>query len=295
VLTETLLASGEPPSATLRAVAVAEQLLFSCGVLDNDGVSALVKGLAPVADVKAALRAMEDQGVIRRGYFVDGAAGLQYATPEAVEALRAARHDGADDDDDVFVLCAVDPAQPFGADVPWPAPTSLRGPHALPPQRAASATAIIAAGQLVALVLGGGKKTLTFIAETEPERRRQARAAARGLAHLAARTPSARGRSNVLIVGDVDDLETTSAAFRAHPLAAALTELGFLAGAGGFTWPRAGSAGSRALGRTPQSAPLRSGAAPERSKAGIADNDDDDDDTAADADADDDAPDDEQT
>lgn len=140
-LTEALVQGRPLPSPTERALAVAEQLLWACGILDNELVSALSRGLAPANDVKAALRAMEDQGAIRRGYFVDGAAGLQYGTPPAVEALRALRTSTATDED-VFVVSAIDPAQPFGADVPWASPTSPRGPEVASAQRAASSVII---------------------------------------------------------------------------------------------------------------------------------------------------------
>jgi ATP-dependent Lhr-like helicase len=234
-LTETLVQGRSLPSPTERALAVAEQLLWACGVLDNEQVSTLSRGLAPANDVKAALRAMEDQGAIRRGYFVDGAAGLQYGTPAAVESLRAQRAAAADDDG-VFVVSAIDPAQPFGADVPWPAPTSPRGPDCASPQRSASSLGIIAAGRLVGLVVAGGRKILTFFADTEPERSRQARALARGLAWLAA-TRLRDGRGTRLIVADVDGLDAAGPAFSAHPLCEALPTAGFVKSAGGWIWP----------------------------------------------------------
>jgi ATP-dependent Lhr-like helicase len=230
-LTSTLLQSRPLPSTTERAVAVAEQLLYACGVLDNELVSTLSRGLAPANDVKAALRAMEDQGVIRRGYFVDGAAGLQYGTPAAVEALRAARDA---DDDAVFVVAAVDPAQPFGADVPWPAPTSPRGSDVASPQRAASSLAVIAGGHLVGLVVGGGKKVLSFLADSEPERSQQAAALARGLAHIA--VTKMRSGSTRLIVADVDGIDVMGHAFAAHPLSKTLLPAGFSKSAGGYVW-----------------------------------------------------------
>jgi ATP-dependent Lhr-like helicase len=230
-LTATLLQSRPLPSTTERAVAVAEQLLYACGVLDNELVSTLSRGLAPANDVKAALRAMEDQGVIRRGYFVDGAFGLQYGTPAAVEALRAARDA---DDDAVFVVAAVDPAQPYGADVPWPAPTSPRGPEVASPQRAASAIAVIAGGHLVGLVVGGGKKVLSFLADSEPERSQQAAALARGLAHIA--VTRMRSGSTRLIVADVDAIDVMGHAFDAHPLSKTLLAAGFSKSAGGYVW-----------------------------------------------------------
>jgi ATP-dependent Lhr-like helicase len=254
-LTSALVPGNAYASPTERAVAVAEQLLWACGLLDNELVSLLSRGLAPAADVKAALRAMEDQGTIRRGYFVDGATGLQYGTPDAVEALRAQRSMSPDADEHVFVLSAVDPAQPFGADVPWPAPTSPHGPAILPPQRAAQNVAVVAGGCLVGLVTAFGRKILTFFSDTEPERGRQARALARGLAHLAA-TRLRDGRSLRLVIEDVDGLDAVGAEFESHPLLDALGPSGFGRTAGGYVWtlPRSPSLASPAPATAPATA-----------------------------------------
>ena len=68
------------------------------------------------------LRELEERGRVRRGYFVEGLGGAQFALPGAVDRLRAARRPpGADPDDTaVLVLAAVDPAHPYGAALPWP-------------------------------------------------------------------------------------------------------------------------------------------------------------------------------
>ena len=64
-----------------------------------------------------ALAALETLGVCRRGYFVEGLGGAQFALPGAVERLRAQRDD---DGAPPIVLAATDPAQPYGAALPWP-------------------------------------------------------------------------------------------------------------------------------------------------------------------------------
>ena len=67
-------------------------------------------------------RAMEDAGHVRRGYFVAGLGGAQFAHPGAVDRLRGYRV-GSEDPDDVappLVLAAADPAQPYGAALPGP-------------------------------------------------------------------------------------------------------------------------------------------------------------------------------
>ena len=61
--------------------------------------------------------ALETLGVCRRGYFIEGLGGAQFALPGAVERLRAQQ---ADDEAPPIVLAATDPAQPYGAALPWP-------------------------------------------------------------------------------------------------------------------------------------------------------------------------------
>jgi ATP-dependent Lhr-like helicase len=57
---------------------------------------------------------MEEQGQVRRGYFVDGLGGAQFASPGAVDRLRATT------DPITLLLAATDPANPYGAALPWP-------------------------------------------------------------------------------------------------------------------------------------------------------------------------------
>ena len=64
-----------------------------------------------------ALSQLETLGVCRRGYFVEGLGGAQFALPGAVERLRAQR---AVEEAPPIVLAATDPAQPYGAALPWP-------------------------------------------------------------------------------------------------------------------------------------------------------------------------------
>ena len=105
-----------------RRPRVAGVLLERYGVLTRDavrseGVPGGFSGIYPV------LRAMEESGRIRRGYFVAGLGGAQFALPGAVDRLRGMR-DGAGDDgssDPALVLAATDPANAYGLALPWPA------------------------------------------------------------------------------------------------------------------------------------------------------------------------------
>jgi ATP-dependent Lhr-like helicase len=246
------------PALTRRAAAAAEQLLVAHGVLGNDAIAvALDQGL-PVspAAVKSALRLMEDAGRIRRGYFVDGASGLQYGSPEAVDALRhlgarrgvgqpgQAGQAGRTDEDPVVLLSAVDPASPWGAHLPWPRRTLLPGAEGGPgPARAVAALVVIDDGHLVGFVAAAAKRVLSFLPEHEPERSARARGLAAGLAQLGRRR---RAEGRTLVIGEVDGCVDSGLA--AHPVAIHLQALGFVRSAGGFTWPRdAAPAPARAM------------------------------------------------
>ena len=155
-----------PPSATEVAHAQAMQLLERYGVLTRE--AALGEGIAGgFAGVYPVLKALEERGAIRRGYFVAGLGAAQFAVPGAVDRLRSAREprrtdalDGQDgrggrSSDDVVVLAATDPAQPYGASLPWP-PTDGR------PARAAGALVVLVDGEAAAYVEKGGRSLLTF-------------------------------------------------------------------------------------------------------------------------------------
>ncbi|MGI8791937.1 MAG: Lhr family helicase [Acidimicrobiales bacterium] len=105
---------------TRAAHARAAALLERHGVLTREAVrgEGLPGGFAAVYPV---LRAMEEAGRIRRGYFIAGLGGAQFALPGAVDRLRAAREPGIDGSErGTIVLAATDPANPYGITVPWP-------------------------------------------------------------------------------------------------------------------------------------------------------------------------------
>ena len=113
------------------------QLLERHGVLTRE--AALAEGVeGGFAGVYPVLKALEERGQVRRGYFVAGLGAAQFALPGAVDRLRAAREVGADAERQpprrprTVVLAATDPAQPYGAALPWPesAGRPARGPPA---------------------------------------------------------------------------------------------------------------------------------------------------------------------
>ena len=99
--------------------ALAELLLERQGIVTRDGVRGEgVRG--GYGAVYGELRVLETLGVARRGYFVEGLGGAQFAPAGAVERLRELRAAGRSDEAAALVLAAADPAQPYGAALPWP-------------------------------------------------------------------------------------------------------------------------------------------------------------------------------
>ncbi|MEZ5231969.1 MAG: hypothetical protein R2749_04580 [Acidimicrobiales bacterium] len=153
-----------PPSPTEAVTARALQLLERYGVLTRE--AALGEGAhGGFAGVYPVLKALEERGQVRRGYFVEGLGAAQFAVPGAVDRLRAHRETDPDDvrDDGVLVLAATDPAQPFGAALPWP---DSRGR----PARAAGAHVLLAGGEALAYLERSGRSLLTFPAATDDDR-----------------------------------------------------------------------------------------------------------------------------
>jgi ATP-dependent Lhr-like helicase len=140
------------------------------------------------AGVYAVLKAFEESGRCRRGYFVEGLGGAQFALPGAVERMRALverppaaqgsgtsisveasfgttapstlRSVGDLRSEQTHVLAASDPANPYGAALPWPERESERHGHR--PGRKAGAVVVLVDGNLVVYVEKGGRTLLTY-------------------------------------------------------------------------------------------------------------------------------------
>ncbi|SNS10699.1 ATP dependent helicase, Lhr family [Actinomadura meyerae] len=160
-------------TATLRSHALAEALLERYGIVIRGAVAAerTPGGFSAVYPV---LRAFEETGRCRRGYFVEGLGAAQFALPGAVDRLRALRPASAPPDDisalwetprkpDVraLVLAAADPANPYGAALPWPERAEeVASGHK--PGRKAGALVVLVEGRLVLYVERGGRTLLTW-------------------------------------------------------------------------------------------------------------------------------------
>jgi ATP-dependent Lhr-like helicase len=147
------LARDQDPTRRLHATV--QQLLARHGVVTRGTVVAerIPGGFAATY---AVLKAMEDAGRCRRGYFVEGLGGAQFAPTGAVERLRAY----TDAVQDPIVMAATDPANAFGAALPWPARSDQSvGQRA---GRKAGASVVLSDGHLMLYVEKGGRSLLSF-------------------------------------------------------------------------------------------------------------------------------------
>jgi ATP-dependent helicase Lhr and Lhr-like helicase len=159
---------GSDPGQGPDRRALAELLLERHGIVTRDGVRA--EGIpGGYGAVYGELRALETLGLCRRGYFVEGLGGAQFALGGAVERLRELRpKDG--EERESLVLAAADPAQPYGAAVPWPKRAGARA------ARVAGAHVVLLGGEPALFVERGGR-SLVPLREPEEEWLRQALAA----------------------------------------------------------------------------------------------------------------------
>lgn len=149
---------------TVRALAGAEQLLDRYGVLTRGSVAA--EGIAGgYAGVYRILAAAEEAGKVRRGYFVENLGAAQFGSSGAVDRLRASGSPERAETQPAILLAATDPANPFGASIPWPELTNLEVTHR--PGRKAGAMVVLWRGELVAYLERGGKTVLTWTEQDE--------------------------------------------------------------------------------------------------------------------------------
>lgn len=208
------------PDPTLRAHATADLLLERYGVVTRGSVVAeeVPGGFASMYKV---LTGFEHGGRCRRGYFVDTLGGAQFSTPDVVDRLRThsdsieGRHTTAP----AVTLAASDPANPYGAALPWP--QSMAGDDAPKhrPGRKAGGLVSLVDGELVLFVERGGRTVLTFTDDI-------------GVLRTAAESLAAtvkRGGIDKVVVEKVD-----GATIHGNDFAPLLTEVGFSATPRGF-------------------------------------------------------------
>jgi ATP-dependent Lhr-like helicase len=239
---------------TKWVAALTQQLLARHGVVTREVVTAeaIPGGFATVYPV---LKAMEENGRLRRGYFVAGLGATQFALPGALDLLRSLRQPGIADENDapeVAVLAATDPANPYGAILKWPASAApeasaatarqartsaasdasaatagqARASAARRPTRSAGATVILVDGALAAYLARGDRQLTTCLPEAEPQRSRFGRAIARALID---RARTSRDTPRGMLIEEIDGHPPS-----VHPLAAYLAQAGFISGAMGL-------------------------------------------------------------
>ena len=193
----------DDPAARRRTQA--ELLLERYGIVTREQV--LAEGI-PGGFTSSTTRwpSLETIGIARRGYFVEGLGGAQFALPGAVERLRAQKDDDAAPP---IVLAATDPAQPYGAVLKWPE-TERR------PARQAGAYVVLAGAEPVLFVERGGKGLQVLVDHDDPR-------IEPSLAALADAVK--RGRIKRLALERVDGEPVVGSAYE-EPL----LELGFRAG-----------------------------------------------------------------
>ncbi len=213
-------------SATEASHALALQLLSRYGVLLRESVAAenIPGGFSAVYDV---LKALEESGRIRRGYFVAGLGATQFALPAAVDLLRQLRNAPQAEKPEFVALAAADPANPYGSILRWPdLPVAEEDAESAPRvlTRAAYAEVILRNGQLVAWLRRNNPNVLVFLPADEPEYSQ----VAAGLAHFLC----ARGQERMRAGSRQGVLITTvnGQPVAAHPMARFLMDAGFYPG-----------------------------------------------------------------
>ncbi|HKV18491.1 MAG TPA: crosslink repair DNA glycosylase YcaQ family protein, partial [Mycobacterium sp.] len=208
--------SALPPAeldSTVRAHFQAELLLGRHGVLTKGAVSAegVPGGFAMLYKV---LTAFEDAGRCQRGYFVESLGGAQFAVASTVDRLRSYLDSVEPErrDYQTVVLAAADPANPYGAALPWPE-------SAHRPGRKAGALVALVDGELAWFLERGGRSLLSFTTDADAHH-----AAAGALADLVG-----TGRVQSLLVEKIngEPVLAPDASSDQSAVVAALTGAGF--------------------------------------------------------------------
>jgi ATP-dependent Lhr-like helicase len=232
-----------PPSDTQWSTAMAQQLLARYGVVTREVAAAegIAGGFGAVYDV---LKALEDAGRVRRGYFV-GVGATQFALPPALELLRSLRE--LPNEPETLVLAATDTANPYGTTLKWPAFAKASAGEAhfakasaaqardaveesagRAPTRTVGALVVLVNGALAAHLPRGGRQVTVYLPEDEPARSTTGKALARALAGLARDE-----RRGGLLLAEINGREPAQ-----HPIAPFLIEAGFNPSAMGFQMRR---------------------------------------------------------
>nr|WP_233608414.1 DEAD/DEAH box helicase [Nocardia stercoris] len=203
---------------TVRAHATADTLLERYGVVTKGAVQSegVPGGFALMYRV---LTEFEDRGRSRRGYFVDTLGGAQFSTTDVVDRLRSFDTDRSERKPAqvALALAACDPANPYGAALPWPKEATAGSGHR--PGRKAGALVVLVDGELTLYLERGGRTLLTFT--EDPDVRALAAGTLAGLVR--------DRRVDSLVIDKVD-----GESVHGNTFATFLTEAGFSATPNGY-------------------------------------------------------------
>ncbi|HVO24265.1 MAG TPA: DEAD/DEAH box helicase [Candidatus Margulisiibacteriota bacterium] len=211
-------------TATEWSASMSQQLLTRYGIVMREAAVAenIPNGYSTIYP---ALRTMEESGWIRRGMFIAGMGAAQFAMTSAVDMLRSLRRDP--ETIETVHLAASDPANVYGAFLPWPRESEDQA-HGM--ARASGASVILINGALTAFLRRRNPSIRVFLPDDEPDRSQYARALSRQLAEIAVVRMS---RKSGLLIGEINNANA-----REHFLAPFLTEAGFVESAMGFQMRR---------------------------------------------------------
>jgi ATP-dependent Lhr-like helicase len=206
------------------------------GVLTRESVAqeSLPGGFSAVYDV---LKAMEESGRVRRGYFVAGLGATQFALPSAVDLLRSLRQQPRLEKPEMVLLAATDPANPYGATLRWPTAEAASSeaadtdgqPRSL--TRSVGASVVLRNGEMLAYLRRGNPNLQVFLPAEEPERSQAARDLSRFLVETAQADMAAHegDRGAGLLIGQINGQPVG-----VHFLSRFLLDAGFHAAPNGF-------------------------------------------------------------
>ena len=202
---------------------MAQQLLTRYGVVFRETAHAenLPGGFSAIYDV---MKALEESGRIRRGYFAADLGATQFALPSAVDLLRSLRVQTDAAKPEMLQLAATDPANPYGALLRWPAPADASSSLT----RSVGAQVILCDGQLVAYLRRGNPNVQVFLPEEEPERSHVMQSLGEFLVKRVQALEDEDARGGMLIA------TVNGIAVAEHAMAQSLLDAGFSAGAMGF-------------------------------------------------------------
>ncbi|HEX5661014.1 MAG TPA: DEAD/DEAH box helicase [Polyangiales bacterium] len=202
---------------TEQRMSLVSSLLARHGVLVREALKAedITGGFSAIYEV---LRAMEDTGRLRRGYFVEGLGATQFAHGGAEELLRSEREPSSQPEL-ARILASTDPASPWGAALAWPAKEGAR------PMRADGANVVLLEGRVLAWLGRKERTVLTYFQDDKREAEQDATMVAEALS----RSLSQRERLAYLIAA-VDGEDVTKSALGKALLAAGFqsTSRGYL-------------------------------------------------------------------